>query len=49
VTSTILATIDLVVHCRMDVDGQRHVAEIARPIAVGSSGSLTMESLWDWQ
>ncbi|MEY3310444.1 MAG: hypothetical protein RL107_580 [Actinomycetota bacterium] len=49
VTSTILATIDLVVHCRMDVDGQRHVVEVARPIAVGSSGSLTMESLWDWQ
>jgi len=46
VTSTILATIDLVVHCRMDGDGQRRVVDIARPIASGSSGALTMETLW---
>jgi pilus assembly protein CpaF len=46
VTSTILATIDLVVHCRMDNDGQRRVVDIARPIALGGSGALTMESLW---
>jgi pilus assembly protein CpaF len=46
VTSTILATIDLVVHCRMDGDGQRRVVDIARPIAPSGSGALTMESLW---
>ncbi len=46
VTSTILATIDLVVHCRMDGDGQRRVEAIARPVALGGSGELTMESLW---
>ena len=46
VTSTILATIDLVVHCRMDGDGQRRVVDIARPIASDDSGALTMESLW---
>jgi pilus assembly protein CpaF len=46
VTSTILATIDLVVHCRMDRDGQRRVVDIARPVASVDSGALTMESLW---
>ena len=46
VTSTILATIDLVVHCRMDRDGQRRVVDIARPVASGDSGAPTMESLW---
>jgi len=46
VASTILATIDLVVHCRMDGDGQRRIIDIARPIASGDVGALAMESLW---
>ena len=46
VTATILATIDLVVHCRMDADGQRRVVDIARPMSSGDSGVLTMDSLW---
>ncbi len=46
VASTIVATIDLVVHCRMDESGNRRVVDIARPVAVSASAEVTMESLW---
>lgn len=44
VTRTIAATVDLVVHCRMNEDGSRSLTDIARPRLVG--GELDMESLW---
>lgn len=46
VASTIVATIDLVVHCQMGSDGNRRVVNIARPIAVNGSGDVEMESVW---
>jgi len=49
VTATIRATIDLVVHCRMDGDGQRRVVDIARPVASNRRGALATESLWAQQ
>ena len=44
VTQTIAATVDLVVHCRMNEDGSRSLTDIARPRLV--DGELVMESLW---
>jgi pilus assembly protein CpaF len=44
ITATITATVDLVVHCRMEADGVRRVTDIARPV-VGPVG-ITMESVW---
>lgn len=46
VASTIVATIDLVVHCQMGSDGNRRVIDIARPVAIGHSGDVEMESVW---
>lgn len=47
VASTIVATVDLVVHCEMSDAGQRRVTTIAKPIAAGSA--IDMESLWPLQ
>ena len=47
VASTIVATVDVVVHCRMDSDGTRRIAEIAQPISVSASGEVQMESVWE--
>lgn len=44
VVTTVAATVDLVVHCRMGEDGRRRVTEIARPVV--SSGHLSMEVVW---
>ena len=44
IASTIVATVDLVVHCRMDNNGVRRVTEVARPVESGDR--LTMESVW---
>lgn len=44
VTETIAATVDLVVHCRMNADGTRRITEIARPAITG--GSITTERVW---
>jgi pilus assembly protein CpaF len=46
VASTIVSTIDLVVHCRMDDDGRRRVVDIAAPVGVDGVGSVEMESVW---
>ena len=48
VASTIVATVDLVVHCRMDGDGTRRIVEIAQPISVSASGDVQMEPVWKW-
>ena len=47
VASTIVATVDVVVHCRMDPDGTRRIVEIAQPISVSVSGDVQMETLWE--
>lgn len=44
VVMTVAATVDLVVHCRMESDGCRRVTEIARPVLSG--GQITMEAEW---
>ena len=44
VTETIASTVDVVVHCRMDGDGNRRITEIARPIVAGAG--IAMERLW---
>lgn len=44
VSATIAATVDLVVHCRMDADGQRRVTQIARPRL--DSAGIGTESVW---
>lgn len=44
VQSTIAATVDLVVHCRMDATGARRLTEIARPILTAQG--IEMESVW---
>ena len=46
VSSTIGATIDLVVHCQMRPDGHRRVVEIARPTASKDGDGVEMEVLW---
>lgn len=46
VASTIVATVDVVVHCRMDPDGTRRIVEIAQPISVSGSGDVQMEPVW---
>jgi pilus assembly protein CpaF len=46
VASTIVATIDLVVHCQMTADGSRRVIEIARPTNITPAADIEMESLW---
>jgi pilus assembly protein CpaF len=48
VASTIVATVDLVVHCRMDGDGTRRIVEITKPISVAESGDVQMEPVWIW-
>lgn len=47
VASTIVATVDLVVHCRMEADGVRRVTEIARPVDAGRT--IAMEPVWTLQ
>ena len=44
VQATISATVDLVVHCRMDATGVRRVTEIARPKLTAQG--IEMESVW---
>ena len=44
VTTTVAATIDLVVHCRMTERGTRQVTDIARPTLV--DGCIEVKSLW---
>lgn len=44
VTNTVASSIDLVVFCRMNADGQRQVTDIARPTLV--DGAISLESLW---
>lgn len=44
VTETIAATVDLVVHCRMDADGSRRITEIGRPIM--SKSGIAVTRLW---
>lgn len=44
VQSTIAATVDLVVHCRMDATGARRVTEIARPNLTAQG--IEMEPVW---
>ncbi|MEN9740343.1 MAG: hypothetical protein RLZ72_609 [Actinomycetota bacterium] len=44
VSATISATVDLVVHCRMDENGRRRVTDIARPQFV--DGRIETESVW---
>lgn len=44
VTTTVAATIDLVVHCRMTEHGTRQVTDIAQPVIVDDH--IEMESLW---
>ena len=46
VASTIVATIDLVVHCQLNSDGIRRVVEISRPASISPSADIEMESLW---
>lgn len=46
VSSTIGATIDMVVHCEMGSDGARRIVDIARPSTTAVSGAIEMESLW---
>jgi len=46
VASTIVATIDVVVHCEMTSDGLRRVVEIARPTSISRDATIEMESLW---
>lgn len=46
VASTIVATIDLVIHCRLDEAGNRRVVDIARPARLDNGGAVEMESLW---
>jgi hypothetical protein len=46
VASTIVATIDLVVHCQMNSDGLRRVVEISRPASISPAADIEMESLW---
>lgn len=46
VAATIVATIDLVVHCRMDSAGRRHIVDVARPTTVSAMGEIEMESVW---
>lgn len=46
VAATIVATIDIVVHCRMDASGRRQVVDVSRPDRVGISGEIEMESVW---
>ena len=46
VASTIVATIDLVVHCEMRPDGTRRVTEVTRPTTTTASGDIVMESMW---
>lgn len=46
VASTIVATIDLVVHCQMASDGHRRVVEISRPVNISAEADIEMESLW---
>jgi len=48
VASTIVATVDLVVHCHMDGDGTRRIVEITKPISVAESGDVQMEPVWIW-
>jgi pilus assembly protein CpaF len=48
VASTIVATVDLVVHCRMDAEGTRRIVEITKPISVAESGDVQMEAVWIW-
>lgn len=44
VTETIAATVDLVVHCRMDADGSRRITEIGRPMV--SKSGMAVKRLW---
>lgn len=46
VAATIVATVELVVHCQMMPGGGRRVAEISRPTSISPSGDIEMESLW---
>lgn len=46
VAATIVATVELVVHCQMNSDGGRRVVEISRPRFISSAGDIEMESLW---
>lgn len=46
VAATIVATIDLVVHCQMDSVGRRTVVDVSRPSSVSPRGEIDMESLW---
>ena len=44
VVTTVAATVDLVVHCRMEEDGRRRITEIARPVLTGER--IVMERVW---
>lgn len=46
VSRTLLTTVDLVVHCRMNQNGSRRVVELARPALVNGDGEIEMETIW---